>query len=304
MGFEVPEPHRVVDLTMADGAIVRLRQHGDPAAPRIVMSHGNGMAMDCYYPFWGPLTDDYEIILYDFRNHGWNPVHGLIHHNFPIFVWDNEIICDAIRREFGDKPMLGAFHSMSAITAILQTLRFGPRWDALALFDPPLTPPNGHPLEQTALEDHLLMSARAQRRPERYDSYDDFVRVLKRVPQFSRLVPGAHELLAQATLRDDPENGGVMLRCPRECEAQVFRSNTDSTIAARMPEFPVPLIFICGDPEAANAAIPSFSSLALAEDWGVESAVVPETTHFLQTEAPAETAEAMLAFYRRHGFLD
>lgn len=303
MESPVPAPRKVVDLTMADGATIRVRQHGDPNGGRIVMSHGNGMAMDFYYPFWGPLTDRYEIILYDFRNHGWNPVHNPTAHGFPVFVWDNERIFDGIREAFGDKPMLGAFHSMSAITGILQTLRFGVRWDALVLFDPPLTPPNGHPLEVQALENHFMMADRAARRPERYAAYEDFIRVLKRAPQFSRLVEGAHELFAYATLRPDEAAGDVVLRCPRECEAHVFRTNTDSTIAAHMKDFPVPLAFVCGDPALAEAEAPSVSSRALAADWNVDYRFVPETTHFLQTEAPERTAREMTAFFQAHGFL-
>ena len=78
MTHTLPEPRRVLDLTMADGALIRVRQHGNVDGPRIVMSHGNGMAMDFYYPFWGPLAEQFEIVLYDFRNHGWNPVHDTL----------------------------------------------------------------------------------------------------------------------------------------------------------------------------------------------------------------------------------
>ena len=60
-------------LMMDDGAIIRIRQHGNPDGPRLALSHGNGLAIDGYLPFWGPLRERYELILFDFRNHGQNP---------------------------------------------------------------------------------------------------------------------------------------------------------------------------------------------------------------------------------------
>ena len=29
--------------------------------------------MDGYYPFWGPLTERFDVIAFDVRNHGQNP---------------------------------------------------------------------------------------------------------------------------------------------------------------------------------------------------------------------------------------
>jgi pimeloyl-ACP methyl ester carboxylesterase len=68
---------------MADGAIIKLRRHGNPTGPRIVLSHGNGLAADLYYPFWSLLADRFDIVLYDLRNHGWNPIGDRAAHIFP-----------------------------------------------------------------------------------------------------------------------------------------------------------------------------------------------------------------------------
>ena len=50
---------------MEDGALIFVRQHGNPRAP-VVLSHGNGLAIDGYLPFWGPLCERYDLILFDF----------------------------------------------------------------------------------------------------------------------------------------------------------------------------------------------------------------------------------------------
>ena len=53
--WEIPEPLSVHEVNMEDGAVIFLRRHGNPAGPRLVLSHGNGLAIDLYYPFWSLL---------------------------------------------------------------------------------------------------------------------------------------------------------------------------------------------------------------------------------------------------------
>ncbi len=59
----VPEPHQSFDLTMEDGAVIRVRTHGNADGPRIVLCHGNGFAIDAYVPFWSLLADGYDLVL-------------------------------------------------------------------------------------------------------------------------------------------------------------------------------------------------------------------------------------------------
>jgi pimeloyl-ACP methyl ester carboxylesterase len=66
---------------MEDGAAIRVRRHGIAGAPRLVLSHGNALAIDGYFSFWGRLLDRYDVIVYDFRNHGHNPPHHPAHHS-------------------------------------------------------------------------------------------------------------------------------------------------------------------------------------------------------------------------------
>ena len=73
MTFIVPPPIATLDFTMSDGAAIRVRRHGNVEGPRIVLSHGNGFAIDAYYPFWRYLLPDFDVIVYDQRNHGQNP---------------------------------------------------------------------------------------------------------------------------------------------------------------------------------------------------------------------------------------
>ena len=86
---------------MEDGAIIRVRRHGVGDAPRLVLSHGNGLAIDGYFSFWGRLLDRYDVIVYDFRNHGQNPPHHPAGHHWKRFIQDDERIWHAIRERDG-----------------------------------------------------------------------------------------------------------------------------------------------------------------------------------------------------------
>ncbi len=92
MSTGLPAPNRIVDLAMEDGAVIRLRQYGSVAGPRLALSHGNGLAIDGYFAFWKLLLERYELILFDFRNHGQNPLHQFENHNWPQFILDLERI--------------------------------------------------------------------------------------------------------------------------------------------------------------------------------------------------------------------
>ena len=51
MTFKISAPVQTVDISMDDGAIIRLRRHSE-GKQRLLLSHGNGFAIDAYYPFW------------------------------------------------------------------------------------------------------------------------------------------------------------------------------------------------------------------------------------------------------------
>jgi pimeloyl-ACP methyl ester carboxylesterase len=300
LSIEVPAPLRTIDAEMEDGAIIRIRQHGNPDGPRLALSHGNGLAIDGYLPFWGPLRERYELILFDFRNHGQNPIHRLDHHNWPTFVRDLEHIFRLVQAEFGAKRTTGVFHSLSAVSATMHSQRMGARWDPLVLFDPPFYPRDGHPLREQQRTGEDAIAARAERRTPSYrDPMELAAQFAKYFPQWQ---PEAYELMARATLRRDGTNGTYVLACPREFEAHVFRSNRDTNAWMGLARMPVPIKLICADPQLDNAT-PALIGRALAEEAHVAYEAIPDTTHFLQIERPAKCIRAMEDFLAQNGIV-
>jgi len=295
----VPAPRRVANITMSDGAVIVLRQYGHPGRLRIALSHGNGLAINAYAPFWAPLADDFELVVFDIRNHGENPLHDPAQHTWARIARDMGEICAGIQTQFGAAPTAVAFHSLSAVATVMHELAHGPAFAALALFDPPLFPPEGHPLQPLQYEDMREVSRRARLRSTRITSPEHFATLLARRSPFGRWVPGAHLLFARATLRSDG-HGHWTLRNPRELEAFIYETNVDPTIYPQLPKLRQPLILIGADPACPDSVPAAAICQAAHDELGIDYRMMPGTTHFLQLEQPQRCREVLTDFLRRH----
>lgn len=45
---------------------------GRPDGVRLFLSQGNGFAADAYFPYWQYLLAKFDLVVFDFRNHGQN----------------------------------------------------------------------------------------------------------------------------------------------------------------------------------------------------------------------------------------
>ncbi len=295
--WEVPEPLAVAEVRTADGTPIILRRHGTPGGPRLVLSHANGFSADTYFPFWSLLTDRFDVVLYDFRNHGWNPTGEQQAHTIPTFVRDNECIAQGIDQHFGAKPKIGVFHSLSAQTAVLQAAERA-AFSALVLFDPVLCPPGRSPQDLKKLEaTMLLLGTAARRRQERFETQEEFAERIRRTPTFKLLQPGVADLIARTTLRRDTSGTGYELRCPREYEAQISEEGYRWARAVNLNRLSCPTKAIGADPTQPFSFLPSVD---LSDLLILDYDFVPDTTHFLQLENPEECVALMLDFLEPH----
>lgn len=289
--WQVPQPLSTVDVSMDDGASIILRRHGNPEGTRLVLSHANGLSTDTYYPFWSLLADRFDLILYDFRNHGWNPVGDPEAHGIGTFIRDMERVVQAIDRHFGERPKIGVFHSMSAQVAVLHATRSG-GFSALVLFDPFICPPGCAPQHLRALEATMGQLAEgARRRRETFASEEAFAERIRGAPAFERLVPGATDLLARTTLRRD--DAAYRLCCPRDYEAKIYQQGLRWATAVEIEKLPCPTKAIGSDPTVPHSFMPTVD---LSELMVLDYDFVPETTHLLQLEAPGVCVHFMLEF--------
>jgi pimeloyl-ACP methyl ester carboxylesterase len=301
--IEVPAPHDAFDVVMGDGAVVCVRQHGRADGVRLYVSHGNGFAVDGYYPFWGPLTGRFEVIAFDVRNHGQNPraFSGLDGHTYAQMTLDLERILRAVVARLGPRSSVGAFHSLSARTAMKHAVELGFPWQALILFDPPNVPPPAHPAWAAMDVFERRLSEWAMGRQDRFADPAELARQYAETRAHSTWVPGAHALMARSVLRRDEVGDGWMLCCPRELEASIYLQAMTMNLWPPYDAYGGPVKLIAADPEARGAPAPAFANRALAEEFGYEYEVVPGTGHLLQIQKPEECRRAMLGFLDKVG---
>ena len=295
--WEIPDPTSTHDVPLGDGTVVTLRRHGNPDGPRLVLSHGNGLAVDLYYPFWSRLTNDFDLVVYDLRNHGWNAVTSLQEHNIPTLVRDHDLILDAIDTHYGNKPKVGVFHSVSALIALLSPAR-GSGWSALVLFDPPLCKPGASFEEFDAAA--MRAAEMTRRRTFQFRSREDFAYVLPFMPTFKHVVPGVPELMAQTTLREAEEGEGYELRCPRDYEAQIMDYARLFSVTVEFESLACPIKVVGADPTLPYSYLPT---LDLNDILEVDYDFLPDATHFLPLEKPEECVAALRDFLKEIGSL-
>ncbi len=293
--WELPEPVSVHEVQVDAETRILLRQHGNPAGPRLILSHGNGLAIDLYYPFWSLLADEFDLIVYDLRNHGWNSVSSLSHHTVPTLIADHDAILEAIDRHYGEKTQVGVFHSVSALVSLLSPIRGG-RFAGLMLFDPPVAK-EGHDL-QTFEEATIRAASTARSRTAKFRSVEQFAGVLPLLPAFQRFVPGACDLLARTTMRESDDGNGYVLRCPPEYEAQLMGYGRVYAAAVDFDSLDCPVKALGADPTLPFSYLPS---LDLSDILTVDYDFLPEATHFLQVEQPEQCAAATLEFLEAIG---
>ena len=300
--WKVPEPLSTCEVALDDGAVSVARRYGNVEGRRIILSHGNGLAIDLYYPFWSLLADEFDVIVCDIRNHGWNPVGSINQHNLAVFVADLHRTLDAVDHQFGAKPRIGVYHSMSALVALLAlssviTDRLapeGPRFSNLVLFDPPIFRPSASGSEFEELAESLIR--RTRRRANRFETVDDFLELLRYSTAFLRVRPGVRELMAETTLRPSDDGEFHMLRCPPEYEARIVEYARSYGGLVDLESLPCPIKVIGADPTLPSAYLPTFDLDTMGT---VDYDFLPEATHYLQLEKPEECAAAVRAHLDR-----
>src|SRR5262245_12883639 len=248
MNFVVPAPKESFDVDLEDGANIRVRRHGNPDGVRLTVTHGNGFASDAYLPFWQLLMPNYDVLVFDFRNHGRNVPAAPANHTYVQLARDLERVRQAIDARLGRKTTAGIFHSMSGRTAMKHAIEIGWRWDALVLFDPPNVPPPGHKTfaAMEVFEGKLTEFASKRRRD--FASVEELIEEYEASRATQRWVPGVHELMARAVLRRRPDGDGYELVCAPENEAAIYAQAMTLDLWPMAKDFGGPVKLIGADP--------------------------------------------------------
>ena len=291
-----PSPTDRHPLITEDGATIEFRRYGNPDGVRIFGSHGNGFAIDPYWPFSVIWKKNSTLVLFDLRSHGRNPTHKLDLHHIATFARDLESILKTVDQRFGKKPAFGIFHSVSAITALVHARDYRWAWSGLALIDPPLIPSPGHELYEYAYEFEHKISAWAASRENQFESPEVLGEILRSSKSRQHWQPGTHQTMADCTLLEDAKTGAYRLCCPGAYESQIYADNAELNLVPSLADIPGPLLFLCADPGIKGAWSPAKVNAAVAASHGHHYEIIAGSSHMLQLEHPEQAANRIRAF--------
>jgi pimeloyl-ACP methyl ester carboxylesterase len=301
MPQKIPLPHLTFDVALEDGAAIRVRRHGNPDGVRLFMSHGNGYAVNGYLPYWQQFLDHYDVVLFDFRNHGENVPVTPPNHTYEQLSRDLDQVFRQVTAKLGTRKCAGIFHSMSGRTAMKHAIEIGFPWHALILFDPPNVPPPGHPAyaAMAAFETRLTEFAKMRRR--HFEKIEELAAEFARSRVGKAWVAGTHELMASAVLRRNPDGTGYVLVCDPANEHAIYAQAMRLNLWPRASDFAGPVKLIGADPNLKEGPPTGRANQALGVENGYDYCFVPGTGHMLQIEKPTECAAETMAFLGKCG---
>jgi pimeloyl-ACP methyl ester carboxylesterase len=292
----IPVPTARLDVPTDDGCLLRLRRYGHHSGPRLLITHGNGFAVDGYLPFWRDFLPGFDVVVFDFRNHGRSDRSDPVRHVYAQLARDLARVRAAVDDELGRKPTAGIFHSMSARTAMKHAIELGWTWDAMVLFDPPNVPPVDHPVYETmrVFEGKLVDYAGGRKR--HFETVAELADDYRGARGTKNWVSEAVPLMAEAVLREEPDGTGWSLVCAPEIEAAIYAEAMTLNLWPPATAFDGPVKLIGADPDSKYAPATAFANQALGLENGYDYASVPGTGHLLQIEQPIACARIVSEF--------
>ena len=280
----VPEPNEVFSVEVKGGTKIIVRRYSNRGKPCLLLSHGNGFAIDAYLPFWSELRSEFELFIYDQRHHGYNQPSQYDDSDFDLFADDLDKIISKARQIVRNVPIYGVYHSLSAVAALLHAKNYETQLDALILFDPPLQPPKSHKLFNIAHNFEMKLSDWAKNRQQSFKSPEDLSQHFHKSRSLSGWVNGAYELMAKSVLKEKGSNWELI--CPPRIESQIYRHNASLILWEFFDELTTPIALIIADPDHPAKQAPAQVCSSLVKSSDIPFIMVPGTTHLLQIEKP------------------
>jgi pimeloyl-ACP methyl ester carboxylesterase len=301
MTFTVPTPTARFEIAMEDGPKVRLRRYGNPKGTRLLVSHGNGFAVDAYLPFWEQFVAAYDVVIFDFRNHGQSDRSPVERHVYAQLARDLDRVADGVEAELGRKATVAVMHSFASRTAMKHAIEIGWRWAGLVLYDPPNVPPVTHPIYPLMedFENKLVKYAGGRRRT--FNSIGELAQELKESRATARWVDGMHDLMALSILRKDEGAETWSLVCAPEVETAIYAEALRLNLWPKATDFGGPVKLVGCDPAMKGAPATGLANQALGTEMGYDYEAVANTGHLQQIERPDACADILRAFLRKHG---
>ena len=274
--IEVPAPSDTFDAVMSDGAVLKVRRHGNPQGLRLYVSHGNGFAVDAYYPFWSLLCDRFDVVIFDMRNHGRNDPSGADGHNYFRMSHDIGQVVETTEARLGSGPKVGVFHSMSSRAAMKHAVEVELDLGRARALRSAQRAPKDHALYPAMRSFELRLVEFAANRQEHFDEPAALATYYAESRAHQSWTEGAHDLMARSVLRRGyARTADWSLTCPPEYEASIYLAALTMDLWPNSKDYGGPVKLIGADPGLEKGPPTGRTNQALASEGGYTYEAMP-----------------------------
>ncbi len=267
--------------------------------PLAILSHANGFCAATWALVAPRLTSHFRVIALDSRGHGDSDPPPVLDEN----LWDyfvNDLISVALQllEEAGEVRVgYGIGSSMGGIVTAAAEARHPGLFERIAMLDPPIHPTPalisalGLQVEMEPGNQKEARVEQTRRRRAAWPSRDAARAAWRDKPMFAVMEDAAFEVYLAEGLGDQPD-GQVALKCDPSVEAQVFLTTGNLDVLDYAPKVVAPVLLVRAERGHLPATL--FPSLVKLFPRGTLKEL--PVGHLLPMEAPALTADALLAF--------
>lgn len=259
-------------------------QFGNPTTPALFL-HANGYPPECYIPLLNQIG---AIAPYQ---------RPLWPQSDPQAIEDWQPLSDDLLQfadEQGQEKIRGVGHSMGATILLRSALQHPDRFERLVLIDPVLFPISiiqrwqavrgtgkeyeSHPLAQAAL-----------RRRKQFDDLEKLSAGYRQKEIFRYISDDGLQALVRGLTQPDANNG-YELRYSPEWEARIYVTGLwkDTELWENLPNLQTPTLIIRG--AESDTFLEKASQKVLELNPRIQVQTIPQSTHLVPLERPAETA--------------
>jgi pimeloyl-ACP methyl ester carboxylesterase len=258
--------------------------------------HANGYPPECYRPLISRLSENYRVFLMRQR--------PLWLNSSPEEIADWYPLTDDFMRfldEHPTGPAIGIGHSVGGIVTLRAALRYPGRFRALVLIDPVLFPTyiirSWQLINSLGLgyQMHPLVRA-ARKRLRQFDDLDRLFKGYRRKPVFKYMDdPSLRAYIEGIACKVEQ---GYKLCYSVEWEMHIYATSVwhDLDIWQGLPGLNIPLMIIRG--AETDTFWTSTARRVLRKNPGTKIESIPQSTHLVPLERPAEVAQAIQEFIK------
>jgi pimeloyl-ACP methyl ester carboxylesterase len=231
-------------IPSTDGVVVSAYDLAGPAgAETLLVSHATGFHGFAYLPMAEALAPRFHSVAFDYRGHGDTAQPPNVGVDWRHYTDDVEAVALTL-----PQPLPAFGHSMGGACLLMAAHRHPHLFSHLVIYEPVIFPP-----EFSTEKGPSQLVAGTRRRRDTFDSYESAIDNFAGKPPLGAFTPAALDAYVRHGFAEG-DDGKVHLKCVPELEAMTYEMNRSHSTWQLLPEIEIPVLVLCGRPDAGTVA--------------------------------------------------